>query len=475
MRIGVRFFYFLQMWIGLALAASTANAANGSNLPVAMSKGHQHSCALTSAGGAVCWGRNDFGQLGNNSTANSNVPVAVVGLSSGVRQVEAGGIFTCALLETGSVKCWGYNNFGQLGNGTTNNSWVPVNVLNLDNAISLAAGASHICAVTAVGGVRCWGYNSDGQIGDGSGTHRTTPVNVLGVSGAIAAGGGYVHSCALLNNGRVKCWGNNQQGQLGNGTINSSYVQVDVQGLTDATGLAVGFYHNCVRTQSNGAKCWGYNAYGQRGTGDVSGGLTFNVVNGLSGVASISSAPHAHSTCATLVDGSAWCWGYNNAGQLGTGDTANRLLPTRVSVLNSPVTRITAGYDGGCAFLTTGVQCWGNNSLGQLGSGNFVTTLFAQSTVGLYGEAPVAATPLSPVTAATPVYTWKAAPGASGYRLRINGITSSYSAAQVNCPGGVGLCTLIGTFLTPGSYAWQVQSFNEFADGPWSGLLQFVL
>jgi alpha-tubulin suppressor-like RCC1 family protein len=460
----------------LALLAILVAPDSRAATATAVVSGGQGQCALNESGGVLCWGRNNVGQLGNATLIDSSLPVAVSGLGNGVTQLASGDSHNCALLADGGVRCWGNNANGQLGNSTNTNSNVPVTVTGLSGAVAVAAGVYHSCALMVTGGVKCWGRNTYGQLGDGTATTSTTPVNVLGLSGAVGVTVGNSHTCALINNGQIQCWGYNYYGQLGNGSNVNSTTRVTVTGISDANALVAGQSHTCAKTITGTAKCWGYNGYGQLGNGATTDVLTPVVVNGLSGITQLTTSSSSYSTCAVLTGGSAKCWGSNNTGKLGNGDTTNKTTPTTVTVLSSPVNAITIGNDTACARVNGGVQCWGANNVGQHGAGNTTATLLAQNVVGLFGSPPSQTpTPLSPVTSRFPVYTWNAIPGATSYRLRINGVTTTYTAAAANCPDGLGLCTVKSGLLTPGVYSWQVQGFDDYGDGAWSTMLQFLI
>jgi alpha-tubulin suppressor-like RCC1 family protein len=242
----------------------------------AIAAGTGHSCAVATSGAAQCWGYNGHGELGNNSTADSPIPVNVVGLSSGVTAITAGslGAHTCALLGSGA-QCWGLNQYGQLGNNSTNQSNVPVNVTGLlSGVVAIAAGDSHTCAVTTGGAAQCWGYNVYGELGNNSTANQLIPVGVTGLSSgvvAIAAGDG--HTCALTSGGAVKCWGYNAAGQLGNNSTANSSVPVDVTGLSSGVvAIAAGGAESCAVTSNGRALCWGNDTSGQLGNNSVSNG-----------------------------------------------------------------------------------------------------------------------------------------------------------------------------------------------------------
>ena len=203
---------------------------SGVTAATSVAAGANHTCAVTAAG-AVCWGNNNQGQLGDGSTEARNVPARVTGLISGVARVTAGGDHSCATLRDGGVRCWGLNTNQQLGNNSAaGNSVVPLVVggLDLDN-LAVDAGGSHTCAVSSVGAAQCWGSFYNGQLGNNaSGGATSVPVNVSGLaSGVIAVSAGQSHSCAMISDGTVKCWGGNNFGQLGNNSLVNTTTPVD--------------------------------------------------------------------------------------------------------------------------------------------------------------------------------------------------------------------------------------------------------
>lgn len=400
----------------------------------AISAGSDHACALTTGGGVKCWGSNQYGQLGNNSTTNSSTPVDVSGLDSDITAIGAGSGYTCALNGAGMVKCWGRNEVGQLGNGNTSESHLPVDVTGLSNVLAIGTGAAHTCAKTN-SDVKCWGWNLYGQLGNNSTTNSSTAVDVSGLGSDIKAiGAGAEHSCALNNSGALRCWGSNRYGQLGNnseanssipvnigalgnnvkaislnyhncavmttGTVNcwgwnssgqlgndtpgNSRKPVDVSGLTSGSkGISVGYSHTCALTAINGAKCWGWNVYGQLGDGSVLDRKTAVDVNGLTTGVSAVSAGHAH-TCALLATSGVQCWGDNSFGQLGNSDTIQNNLPVAVNGLSSGVSAVSAGGYHTCALLISGgVKCWGANQAGQLGDGSTISRTVPVDVQGL--------------------------------------------------------------------------------------------
>jgi alpha-tubulin suppressor-like RCC1 family protein len=343
-----------------------------------LSAGYYHTCALTNAGGVKCWGWNFSGQLGDSTNTDRWTPVDVYGLSSGVIAISGGWYHTCALTNTGGVKCWGYNYDGELGNNSTDDSWIPVDVVGLNSGVTaLSAGAAHTCALTNAGGIKCWGSNFSGKLGDGTNTDRWIPVDVYGLTeGVMAISAGGFNTCALTSAGGVKCWGLNSSGQLGDGTTTDSWIPVDVVGLSSGvTAISSGVDFTCALTSAGGVKCWGEGGQGELGDGMGSWSSTpVDVVGLTSGVTAID-AENIH-TCALTSDGGMKCWGANNGGQLGDGTNTDRWAPVDVVGLNSVVMAISAGGWHTCALTSTGgIKCWGNNAYGQLGDGTTGTRL----------------------------------------------------------------------------------------------------
>jgi alpha-tubulin suppressor-like RCC1 family protein len=390
---GKQYSYSLFARYGTSAYAAAATATTTTLITAAMvSTGTSHSCAVTTAHGVKCWGYNGWGQLGNGTTVDSAIPLDVVelGAGSGAIAVSAGESHTCAVTSAGAVWCWGYNGSGELGNGTSASSNVPVQVSGLDagsGAVAVSAGADHVCARTSAGVVWCWGYNYSGQLGDGTTTDSNVPVQVTGLiaaSGAATISAGDYHSCAVTSTGVVKCWGDNRSGELGDGSTASSSVPVGVVGLTGAQAVAAGGGYTCAVAPASGARCWGSNGYGQLGDGSItSSPVPVGVVGLGAGVSGVSAGSWRHS-CAVTSGGVAQCWGSSIYGQLGDGGTTSSSVPVGVVGLGSGVAAVSAGGSHSCALTTLGaVRCWGSNDSGQLGDGTATASAIPVAVFGL--------------------------------------------------------------------------------------------
>jgi Regulator of chromosome condensation (RCC1) repeat len=238
----------------------------------AVAAGYDQTCAVLSSGHVECWGLNP---LGNGSNGRSDTPVEVTGITDAT-QVTAGYGDACALLSTGHVECWGGNQYGELGNGSTTEAYTPVEVSGITDATQVTAGYSnetgdYTCALLSTGHVECWGYNLYGELGNGTTTtYSDTPVEVSGITDATQVSAGAGQTCALLSTGHVECWGANGNGELGDGGISVySGTPVEVSGITDATRVAAGAFHTCAVLSTGHIECWGNNGYGQLGNGTM--------------------------------------------------------------------------------------------------------------------------------------------------------------------------------------------------------------
>jgi len=351
-----------------------------------ISTGHWHTCAVVNINQAKCWGDGLKGELGDGSTADSNVPVPIDQGTLSVLRISAGYMFSCGIFSlggfSGGVKCWGDNSDGKLGdpNYTSPISTTPIGVLGLSltssGVVQVALGLNHACALLSNGAMKCWGDNSLGQLGDGTTTDRKAPTDVSGLnSGVISITAGWNHTCATVSSGTtvgMKCWGLNVYGQLGDGSKLTRNTPTDVTGLSSGVSsgtfaISAGRNHTCAVTEQ-GLKCWGENKNGQLGDGTTTDSNIPVPVSGLSSGVTMVSAGFAH-TCALMNSGGIKCWGANWHGQLGNSSYFQKTTPVDVSGINN-ATMISAGGGHSCALTSTqSVKCWGANYNGELGDG----------------------------------------------------------------------------------------------------------
>lgn len=347
----------------------------------AISAGVSHTCVLTLDGAAYCWGKGSAGQLGTGTNTGQLTPVRVVDSADGPLELavlSAGRAHTCGLTTSGAAYCWGAGDSGQLGSGEPlAGSDTPVAVQGGQVFLALSAGADHACGVTTGGTAYCWGQGARGRLGNG--TLDPTPVAEPGaVSGGLtfaSIGAGAEHTCGLTNAGKAVCWGNSQYGQVGNGDSTASATPVAVadpaDGPVDFTSISSGVWHTCALATTGSAYCWGANNAGQLGMGDstvVAGFTPVAVTGGLKFVAITAGAYHS---CGITKSGAAYCWGLGIAGQLGIGDTLGRPKAAPVPVAgNHRFTSISGGELHTCAVTASGeIFCWGNGEDGRLGNG----------------------------------------------------------------------------------------------------------
>jgi alpha-tubulin suppressor-like RCC1 family protein len=339
-----------------------ASGSTGTTLPVAIAAGPGHSCVVRENGAVACWGANDNGQLGDGTTADRSAPVVAQGVGDAV-QLALGRSHTCARRKTGAVVCWGSNERGQLGAGLdAPASARPVMVLGLTDAIALASGDDHACAVRADNTVLCWGHNADGQLGNLARQSWNEPITVRGLVDATAIVAGSRHSCALRKTGGAICWGANDKGQLGDGTQTGHERPSAVAELAGLLGLAAAGSRTCGFT-SAGVYC-----FGELGLGEPPSPRPQKIAEGSQndGIAELELGPE-HG-CLRHQSGVVRCWGQNRDGRVGDGTFEARTRAVAVSL--GPVRDLALGERHSCALRADGkVSCWGDDAGGALGQG----------------------------------------------------------------------------------------------------------
>jgi len=355
-----------------------------------------HSCAIALNGRAYCWGSGNSGKLGNGSTASSRVPVAVntSGVLAGktIKQISAGENHTCAIASDNRAYCWGSNKNGQLGNGSTADSNVPVAV-NMSGALAgktikqMSVEFSTSCVVASDNRAYCWGSNKNGQLGNGSTADSRVPVAV-NTSGVLVGKtikevttGGF-HTCALDTSSKMYCWGLNSSGRLGGGLtsiLSNVPVAVNMSGaLAGKTikQMSTGYSSTCAIASDNRAYCWGSGNNGQLGNGSTADSrvpVAVNMSGALVGKTIKQILAGGDHGCVVASDDKMYCWGLNNNGELGNNSSVNSSVPVAVNadgvLAGKTIRQMSAGFSSTCAVDSGyGIYCWGYNSNGQLGN-----------------------------------------------------------------------------------------------------------
>lgn len=373
-----------QLGNGTYTDSLSAIGVSGLTDVVMTAQGRANRYALRADGTVWAWGINYWGQLGDGTTEYRNTPVQVAGLT-GVTSIVANTDNAYALLADGTVRAWGNNYDGQLGNGTRGYSpttgynsalsfsSTPVQVVGLTGVASLSATFSATYALLTDGTVRAWGENSDGALGDGTTINRDAPVKVSGLARVESLSTCWGNAYALLTDGTVRAWGNNLSSELGSGSsAPQSAIPVQVAGLSGVASLAVDGGHAYALLTDGTVRAWGLHA-GELGGGPIGQNSSIPVrVPGLTAVASISVS--YGTSYAVLADGTVRAWGYNPNGQVGNGTTTHTASPARVTGL-SRVASITSNGFSTYALLTDGtVRAWGYNGEGQLSNGTKVSS-----------------------------------------------------------------------------------------------------
>jgi len=378
------------------LTATTSAPFEMRRTLVAVNAGTSHTCAVTAGGAAYCWGDNSYGQLGDGTTTERDGPVVVSGGLT-FATVSAGDDHTCGLTKAGEAYCWGSDRSGQLGIQISTESLTcasfdpcstkPVAVSAGITFAALSAGVDHTCGVTPAGTAYCWGANDAGQLGDGTSTLRNAPAAVTGGLRFAAVSAGGTHTCGVTTAGAAYCWGDNSQGQLGATATGRQLSPMAVAGGLTFTAVSAGKNQTCGITTAGTAYCWGDNEYGQLGNGTIGGSVSPIPV--LGGFTFTTVSVGSFNTCGVTAAGAAYCWGSNLDGQLGNGgafyDGSQTCGPTADVPFSFPCSPTPLQIPGGllfggmgddgnhvCAVTLAGARwayCWGDNGFGQLGDG----------------------------------------------------------------------------------------------------------
>ncbi|MBU1239050.1 hypothetical protein KKF84_12840 [Myxococcota bacterium] len=335
--------------------------------------GFYHSCALTNFGDAYCWGYNQSGQVGINSTETIVQTASLVAGGHTFAFLAAGSDHTCGVTTGGMAYCWGNNTGGRLGDGTDTLRRSPVAVQTAMSFTSITAGNGHTCAVTPAGEAYCWGSNGIGQLGDGTTTGRYAPTAVSGGLTFAIVSAGYAHTCGVTTGGGGYCWGNNGSGRLGDGTTDAHSSPEAVTGGLTFRHISAGYQHTCGVTAAGNGYCWGNNDNGRLGDATTTAHSSPTLVTGGYTFAFIETG--FNHTCGIAMGNDTYCWGGNNGFQLGDGSTSvtGHVVPTHTWG-GQLYAGVATGYYHSCFFSPTGViYCTGVDNYGQQGVAGEIT------------------------------------------------------------------------------------------------------
>jgi alpha-tubulin suppressor-like RCC1 family protein len=337
---------------------------------------------------AYGWGNNQFGGLGDGTTTLRSSPVSIVGGITNWTQIVSGTNHTLTIRVDGTAWAWGNNQYGKLGDGTVNiNRSSPVSVVGgYTDWVQVSAGERHSLGVRANGTAWAWGVNSLGNLGDGTTTTRSSPVSVIG--GFIdwtQLSGGILFSLGVRANGTIWGWGSNSNGTLGDGTSTYRLSPVStVGGFTDWTQVSAGSAHALGLRANGTAWGWGQGAAGQLGNNSSTNRSSpVSVIGGFTDWVQVSTNTKSQTSLGLRATGSAWAWGYNNLGQIGDNTTVNKSSPVSVVGGFTDWVQVSGGEFHTLGIRTNGTAwAWGNNTHGQLGSGTTVNMSSPVSVIG---------------------------------------------------------------------------------------------
>ena len=361
---------------------SSTNSETASSV---IGTGAVHTCGILENGSAMCWGRDTYGQLGDGGEAATNTrPSTYVDTPNDVTisQIFAGPFRTCAIFSNDVTNCWGFNEDGQSGDESTNTYKSPTNAVNFPDgrvAKSIGMGHKHTCAILDNDQLACWGADLHGALGNGESNSEDQYLPVIIQTPAdrtpLKVEGGVSHTCILMDDGGVMCWGRDNAGQLGNGDSSpTTYVPESDVILPEGrvvTDFSLGNEHSCAILDNDSVVCWGMNNYGQLGDNSTTNAKSPTFVHMPNGSKATKISSGSAHTCATIDNGSLYCWGHNKNSRLGIGTSGGvHKIPMFVSA-NQSIVEISASSEHTCVLSENGsISCWGRNNYGQLGLGH---------------------------------------------------------------------------------------------------------